>query len=1231
MEYRSLPPIKILAFWILPLCFIIASTGIAAWPLNAFFKTTQSSIYFFFLYGLYGWFIYLMFIFSERWGKTQTRISILGLACFAIVVIIYLWTKYAQGGDHEIASTFFAGVLGLSLGVVTVILLLQRAFFIDIPSQQRSDARQLLLGGVFLLLYGATAETIIHLTVGLHPTTFDGTLYHFEATLGFFPSTLLGQLGHQLPWLKYIVTVVYDYFALEFAVLFGAQILRKHEPQVNILMAWLIAGIACLIGYHFLPATGPIYVFSSDFPFTMPSTEQVPSTPMLVMPSYRNAVPSMHFGWALLLWLNARMLQAPLLRAGFLLILVLNVIGTLMLGEHYLVDLIIAVPFIVSIQAFSMFRLGWANIHRRNAILGGLAVWLSWVLILRFGINIFKVVPGLSWAAMICTIWVSTRLYRPLVSDFIASWKPSAILATPKPESSSLWTREIKLIAAMFVTSGFAGLIYEVLFSKELALTFGSNAIATYTVLATYMGGMAIGAWLGGKIASSRNNALFLYAICEFGIGIYALATPFIFKWIQLIYINIATGFPPDATILLLFRLTLGALALALPTLLMGMTLPLLARFLESRSHTLGWSVAILYSANTIGAALGALLSGYLILPALGVNRTTLLASLLNLFVALLAIQLYKEGLPSIGTIIREQFQLPRSENKISKVSASEQRLGLLALIILGVGGIVTLAIEIKYMHLLAVIAGNSTFAFSLMLFSFLLGLGCGAEAIKHILNRISHGAVLLGWLEFGLAFVILAGVFFWEQLPDYFGLFADYPLRLGFGAREFIRGLVCLLLMFPPAFFIGAIYPVAMECIGRAHPFDSIRALGRAAALNTLGNIVGVLLGGFVLLPQLGALRSIQLLAIVCAVLGGIALALSPRKQKPHTWLPVIVVIFCLAIQPSSFNYTKLASGANVYFAPQGWGEVIDHAESIDGGLTSVASNNSMGQQILTLLTNGKFQGNNSRNGEMQAQLGFSLSPLLHTQARTRALIIGYGTGVSARTLRDAGFQHLDIVDISSDIIQLADKHFGDVNDRVTSSSGSQTFVTDGRNYLLLCGQKYDIIGLEISSIWFAGAASLYNREFYRLAKRKMHDHGVLQQWIQLHHLLPIDILYILGSVRAEFEYVWLYNIGSQGMIIATNDPTRSPSSENLDHLMATVSMQPLLGMLNHPPTELLNKQLLDPLGIDRLLNGFAVPATYWVSTDDNLFLEYSTPKGNVLDSVASYTRNLEFIKNKR
>jgi predicted membrane-bound spermidine synthase len=1159
----------------------------------------------------------LMFAFVGPGWRAAGFVAAAGLALDALLL---------QGLDRrDWGFTVWLNSLGGGFGIASLAVFAWWAARGN--DRQRAKGTALLAASTILLVYVLSIEAYLLLVGRLHPQTYDFIAYIIDGTYGFQPSETVAVVMRHLLGDTGLLSFAYRALPYAFPVLFAMQLRANARVPVNLYTMLVTSALTVLALYQLCPIAGPFYAFGIDFPHSLPDAAQLPQAPTVVpVLTARNGMPSMHLGWSLLLWMNAGYLGGWA-RAGYALLLGLTVLATLGLGEHYLIDLVAGVPAAVALQALCTRVLPWDSPERRHAVLGGAGLVAFWIIAVRYGLQAFLLVPGLAWLATIGTLAACVALYRPLARATRAALAlPEAPAQAPSRAQDVGARRELRAVGLMFVLSGFAGLVYQVLFSKALALSFGSTATATYTVLATYMGGMALGAWLGGRLASQRTDALKLYAYCELGIGLYCAATPWIFRAIQALYVALAAGSDADAAELTVLRVLLGATALSVPTLLMGMTLPILARFFQSRAASLGTSVALLYGANTVGAALGALLAGYLIIPALGVFKTTLFTALLNLVVAALALRLVRQ----LGPEAPAAPIGPAAAQPVATVDAGARRLGWLALLLLGLGGVVTLALEVNYIHLLAVVAGNSVYAFSLMLFSFLLGLAGGAQIAHWLLAGRAPLALCLAWIEFALAGAVLLGVYLWGSLPAYFASFAFYPVVEAFGTRELIRGLVCMVAMLPPALAIGALYPLAMEAVGRAHPAQAIRALGRAAALNTAGNIVGVLLAGFVLLPAIGALRSIQGLALLSLLLGAAVLAFAGAGQaraRAGAWVPAALVVALLATQPASFDYGALASGANVYFAPQNFGRVIDHAESADGGLTTVVQTEPVnGQRALTLLTNGKFQG--STGGEMIAQIGFAVAPLLHTPARSRALLIGYGTGVSARTLHEAGFQSMDIVELSADIVRLADTHFAGVNAQVSRATGVRTHITDGRNFLLLQKHDYDLVSIEISSIWFAGAASLYNREFYQLVKRRLRADGVLQQWVQLHHITPLDLLYILGTVRAEFSHVWLYYLGGQGIIVASNDSRRQPAQENFHKLQASTSFAPLLRELGSSYEVLASATLLSPAGTERLLNSFSAPATRWVSTDDNLYLEYSTPKGNVLDGLQSRDNNVAFLR---
>lgn len=807
----------------------------------------------------------------------------------------------------------------------------------------------------------------------------------------------------------------------------------------------------------------------------------------------------------------------------------------------------------------------------------------------------------------------------------------------------------------VFFVSGVAGLVYEIVFAKELGLTFGSTSRAHATVLATYLGGLALGAALGARILARKKDLIpiRLYAGAELGVAAFCALSPFAFQLAQKLYVTFGAGYPPGAPWLTVLQVVLGGVVVLIPTVLLGMTTPALVAELESRGERAGLSLANLYAANTAGAAFGSVCTGYLFLPTLGVAKTTWLAVLLNVCAAIAALRLTRSKRPPLpnpdpdatATAADASDAPPEAETPAAQTTEATARFPV-PLIILTVGGAVSLALETVDIHLLAVVAGTSAYAFSLMLFSFLLGLSGGANVARKWLGKAGNDnparlRVGLATSQCALAFAVLATVFLWDRMSGLFAAFDGSPIVATFAARETIRFFVCLALLLPPAAAIGFGYPIAMAALADAHTHhEKAPLLARAMAWNTFGNIAGALIGTFLLLPALGSLRSLHALAAASLLLGALALfaRYKPRPRRAVTAALFLPAVLLMPLQPSSFDIRGLAAGSNVYFAKTSWGKVIDWSESTDGGLTSVTIDGDGNHGIHTLLTNGKFQGNDGH--EMAAQLAFSVVPLAHTTQRGRALIVGLGTGTSARILHEAGFAHAEVAELSADVLRMARKHFSTINHGVlgTEAGGQandqtvQAHVTDGRNFLLLSKDQYDLIGIELTSIWFAGAASLYNREFYHLVASRLAPGGILQQWLQLHRLYKEDIQSVVGTLRETFPEVYLYFVGNQGVLIACGrDSTGltgkscAPTEQTQRALFGNPDLQDALGYFEHSPDKLLAARLLAPHEIDQLVRGALI------STDDNLFLEYHTPKGNVRTYDSSLSENLTWIRSLR
>jgi len=1076
--------------------------------------------------------------------------------------------------------------------------------------------------GVGCWLCIAAALFLVQLPSTLHPTTYDAGFYALSRVLDGGAGAALGRAVGASPLLRRAAQFFYFGWPLAFVLLCAHERRRRRALPVRLISSFMLLTASALTVHLLVPAVGPRGALGGLWPTPPPLPDRVAAGATYFYDIWRTGSLSLPVAWALLIfWCSREGAQWVRWVGGVFLAGVAA--SVLALGGAYPVGVVAAFPLTLAVWS----GLATADVRRKlQGVAWGAGLTAAWLWLACTGAAAFAGRPAAVWLLAPATIGVVVWRHGKLAAPFDALAEPAE--SVPSARRAVALPRFLIGVAAVFFFSGFAGLVYQVVFAKAFALTFGSTARATVIVLTTYMSGLAIGTWAGGRLARRLRQPLRGYVAAEIGIGVWCASAPLLLRLARFGYVAVAHGAVPGQFWLTCLQLALGALVLAPPTLLMGLTMPLLTAKSLEYDPSLGRSVGLLYGMNTLGAAVGAFATGYALLPAFGVTRTTQGAVAINFLVAFVAHRLGKRA-----DAAAPRADHPAAAGDDSPVRAGRPvftppaaaRMGAIGTVVLCVGGFVAFGLEIVFTHLLAVVAGNSTYAFSLMLFCFLIGLGAGSFAARRLLGAGADVRPTLCFVEIGMAAAVLAGTYLWDKIPGYFATFHDYPSAAGFGAREFIRFVVCCTAMIPPAFFVGASYVTAMEWVGIGAGERPIPAMARAGALNTAANIAGALAVGFALLPAFGSLKTLQAMTGLIVSLALLTLLAIPGRRKLVPALAAMAAVAAHLLQPSAFHWESLCNGANIYFQDERFfNKIIDHAESLDGGLTAVAlTNRSERPPVLTLLTNAKFQGDNS--DQMRAQYSFGLMPQLHTRGRDRALAIGLGTGVSLRMLHDGGFRRVDAVDLSADIIRMSRRWFADINGGVYEKENVRAYVADGRNFLLLRDETYDLIGIEISSIWFAGCASLYNREFYQLVKQRLGPHGVLQQWVQLHRLTEWDLLSVLATVHAELPEVWLYFSGGQGVIVACRSgcPPLAAAADDLD---SRAELQPILAWFGGSARNLSNYLLMDREETERYFAYYrnrGIRVEDCISTDDNLHLEYSTPRSNVRDLQATMAEN--------
>ncbi|WP_437708987.1 fused MFS/spermidine synthase [Sorangium sp. So ce448] len=787
------------------------------------------------------------------------------------------------------------------------------------------------------------------------------------------------------------------------------------------------------------------------------------------------------------------------------------------------------------------------------------------------------------------------------------------------------------LVAALFFVSGATGLLYEVAFSKLLAYVFGATAYAVSTVLAAFMGGLALGAHLGGRHAASARRPLVVYGALEAIVGAICAVSPFLFEALTSAYVAVARAAPDSLALLTAARAALTALVVVVPTVAMGATLPVLSRILRAGAapdggappaadHDAARRLASLYAINTAGGAAGALSGAYVVLPHLGVRGALWSAAIANLALGAVAISAGLRGpapaLDAAAAARAAGARSPEARSLDAPLPAPADRGEPAFLLPLAfASGFLVFAAEVVQTHLLALLIGNSAYAFGLMLAVFLVCLAAGAARSHVLARRHGEGALWRGLVSAALS--LAATIPLWDQLPRIFA-FAGKHVD-SWAGREACRALAALAILALPTLCMGTTFPLLLARAA-AHA-DVAARVGRLTSANTLGTIAGSIVTGYLLLPALGSERALLAIALAFALTAVLAAARA-RAELPRA-LALAAAAAALAALAPRWDMARLTSGANVYFAMGPRPERIDFVrEDVHGGVTTVAHRAS----VSTMYTNGKFQGDDGP--EMTAQRRFAHFPSLFVRDERAALVIGLGTGTTTGTIAAYPFERIDVVEISPAIVEASRRFFAGPSLQALDDPRVRLSLNDGRNELLVAQRRYGLITIELSSVWFAGAASLYSREFYELARSRLAEGGVLQQWVQLHHIRRRELAVVVRTMRSAFPHVALFVGGAQGILVASGAPLVA-SEARLARLDARPSLQATLAGARLE--DLLDALVTSGDDLDRFVADAAEDGGPILSTDDNLYLEYATPKGNVLPYGASLDATLALLERYR
>ena len=670
------------------------------------------------------------------------------------------------------------------------------------------------------------------------------------------------------------------------------------------------------------------------------------------------------------------------------------------------------------------------------------------------------------------------------------------------------------LVYLLFFISGALGLVYEVVWSRMMMHVFGSTAIAVGTVLAAFMSGLAIGAWLIGKFADRNRNCLRLYALLELGIALTALASHFLLGQMAPAHQAIYELTGSSAAMFGVVRFVLAFTLVMLPTVLMGATLPVLTRYLVRRRAQVGIDLSSLYAINTFGAVTGVLITGFFLIGKYGIHVPVHIAVLGNLLIGCIAC------LASLGN---QGSALPPGSETRPETGQGGQKtvldLGTYRVILLGLGlsGLTSFAYEIYWTRSLVFIMGNSTYALTTMLSAFLTGIALGGYLVRFVISRTRDPAAIFGWIQ------ILLGVFSAVALPILFAVadpqaLSQHLIQTSTQAFALIfTGFgVAFLVMLIPATLIGATFPLAGQVYVR--DLDQTGAsVGRLYAVNTMGNVAGALLPGFVLLGWLGIQKGILTMAALNIGLGFLILFLRLLRSARHpAWrvaLPALLILSAVILSQAPIQFQFPSEGEQAHF------QTLFYREG-PLATTKVYVDPATGEKHMSV--DGIVIGGTG-NTEFKQLLLAHLPKLLMDDVSTE-LSVGMGSGILVgESARHPGVREITGVEIEPSVITGAG-WFSEENHDVLSNPRLTVVADDISSFLRTTSNRFQVISAdEKTADEYASNGFSYSKEYYDLLRLRLAPRGLVAQWVPT-TLPPSQYRMVLKTFSESFPHVQLW-----------------------------------------------------------------------------------------------------------
>ncbi|MFW6137541.1 MAG: fused MFS/spermidine synthase [Spirochaetota bacterium] len=788
------------------------------------------------------------------------------------------------------------------------------------------------------------------------------------------------------------------------------------------------------------------------------------------------------------------------------------------------------------------------------------------------------------------------------------------------------------LFLLLFTTSGAAALIYEVVWVRQFTHLLGASSYAVTIILAAFMAGLCLGALIIGKKSDrcDEKRLFKTYVIIEVGIGVFALMLPIFLELAKSIYVSFYQVYSPGILIFNGFKLGIAFLLLVFPTVLIGATLPVMSRYIIRVKDRISVTVSRLYALNTIGGVLGAICAGYFFIPALGVRLTTQVAVGLNFFVA--------GSFYFINAVVISRknrvYQTHVHINEADPASTPIQKSILAAFCI---SGIAAMFYEVAWTRTLSMILGTTTYAFTTMLATFLVGIALGS-AVYNLIPRSFSRVSLFVLLQLVVAFSVLFTIPLFEKLPFMY-LYLHRRWMNSWMDMQFMRFVMAALIMLVPTLALGTLLPtissIFIEKTGHLG-----RRLGKAYSLNTLGNVMGAAAGGLILVPLIGMQKTIMVGAILNLAGGALILLFrkttSPLRRSLEVACAGAGALF-LIIVIGPWDSKIINSGVYVYASRyqkmlDEYNKISKKKESIpqatnskllevamrqyrllyyDAGVASTVAVMQRDDGVKFLTIDGKTDASTGSKSDMRTQVMIGQLPMLFHENPDKVLVVGLGSGVTAGSVLTHDIRVVDCAEISPSVIE-ASRYFSDVNHNALDDPRMKIIPKDARNMLLTSEKMYDVVVSQPSNPWISGESELFSLEWYQQVSKHLYRNGLFLQWVPTYYISKQDLKIIINTLRSVFPHLTVWSSGSLGDLIfiaKKNSRLRIDLPALMEKLKNRKIRNDILRVGLDPSSLILDLFVMDEQDLTGYLykgNGRPIPK----NTDDRLITEFSTPK---------------------